>query len=129
MAQSAAVRPEAEVQHKRAMRPIDLVHLAKQCLGDHQLEHEILRMYDATVDSYMRRLKAATNTSDMALTLHSIRGASAGVGAFTIAELANVAECDLRAGQVVNPETLADLGLAVEEVRSFIGRVLSADPV
>ena len=33
-------------QERRAERPIDLVHLAKQCLGDEHLEYEVLRLYD-----------------------------------------------------------------------------------
>lgn len=127
MAQSAAVRSVPHVDFKRAMRPIDLVHLAKQCLGDARLEREILRMFDTTVESYMTRLRAATSDAEAVMALHSIRGASAGVGAFTIADLAKAGESELRAGRPLNTETVDDLAVAVEEVRAFITRVLSSE--
>ncbi len=41
----------------RPSRPIDLVHLAKQCLGDENLELEILRLFDTTLVTYMGRLR------------------------------------------------------------------------
>lgn len=110
------------------MRPIDLVHLAKQCLGDEGLEHEVLRLFDTTISTYFSRLVLATSDADLALNLHSIKGASAGVGAWTIADLAKAAETELQAGRPITPERIADLGIAVEEVRNFIARVLSDDP-
>ncbi|MEO9297531.1 Hpt domain-containing protein [Devosia alba] len=112
----------------RAARPIDLVHLAKQCLGDEHLEYEILRMYDTTVSTYFARLQLATSYDDLALNLHSIKGSSNGVGAFSVAGLAKAAESELLAGRPLAPERLDDLGLAIEEVRGFIARMLDSEP-
>jgi HPt (histidine-containing phosphotransfer) domain-containing protein len=58
--------------------------------------------------------------------LHTLRGAAAGVGAFGLAELARVAETELRAGVPVNPERIDDLNIAVEEVAAFIAARLEA---
>jgi HPt (histidine-containing phosphotransfer) domain-containing protein len=107
------------------MRPIDLVHLAKQCLGDENLELEILRLFDTTVKTYFSRLELAANFDDLALNLHSIKGAASGVGAWTIADLAKGCEAEMQAGRPLTPERIADLGIAVEECRSFITRMLS----
>lgn len=107
------------------MRPIDLVHLAKQCLGDENLEYEILRLFDTTVKTYFARLDQAVSYDDLALNLHSIKGAASGVGAWTIADLAKSCEVELQAGRPLTTERIADLGIAVEEVRSFITRMLS----
>ncbi len=125
---SAAVEKIVSFPHKRAMRPIDLVHLAKQCLGDEGLEHEILRLFDTTASTYFGRLMLATTDADLTLNLHSIKGAATGVGAWTIADLAKAAEAELQAGRPLAPERISDLGMAIEEVRSFIARVLSDEP-
>ena len=128
MAQSSAVAAIGPMSEKRAMRPIDLVHLAKQCLGDEHLEYEILRLFDTTMGVYFTRLMTAQTPEDLRLSLHSIKGASLGVGAFTIAEIAKAAEARLQADGVVSAEAVADLGVAVEEVRAFITEMLSKEP-
>lgn len=125
---SAATEKVVELPHKRATRPIDLVHLAKQCLGDEGLEQEVLRLFDATVDAYFGRMVLATSDAELATNLHSLKGAAGGVGAWTIADLAKAAEEELRAGRPVTPERIADIGVAVEEVRSFIARMVSDEP-
>lgn len=125
MAQSAVVHHLLPKVAKRPMRPVDLVHLAKQCLGDENLELEILRLFDTTLVTYFGRLKLASSFDDLAINLHSIKGASAGVGAWGIADLAAALEKDLRAGRPLTPERIDDLGMAVEEVRDFIARMLA----
>ena len=125
MAQKAFVEDALPKAAKRPMRPVDLVHLAKQCLGDENLELEILRLFDTTLVTYFDRLKLATSFDDLAINLHSIKGASAGVGAWGISELAMALEKDLRAGRPLTPERIDDLGIAIEEVRDFIARLLA----
>lgn len=126
--QSAAVEKLGPASHARPMRPIDLVHLAKQCLGDENLEYEILRLFDTTIGTYFDRLERAEGDAELALILHSMRSAATGVGAWTIADLAKAAEAELQAGQPIVPERIADLGLAVEEVRVSITRMLADAP-
>lgn len=128
MAQRATAEQIVDLPFKRSMRPIDLVHLAKQCLGDEHLEYEILRLFDTTVKTYFGRLEQALTFDEFALNLHSIKGAAGGVGAFTVSDLAKGCEIELQAGRPLNPERIADLGIAIEEVRSFITRMLSNEP-
>ncbi len=108
----------------KASRPIDLVHLAKQCLGDENLELEILRLFDKTMATYFDRLKHAASFDDLAVNLHALKGASAGVGAWAVADIAQVMEHELREGRPLAIERIDDLGVAVEEVRGFISRML-----
>lgn len=112
-------------QQRPSARPVDLVHLAKQCLGDENLEFEVLRLFDTTVSTYFARLEMAESFDDLAINLHSIKGASAGVGAWAVADLAAALEVELRAGRPLTAERVADLGMAVEEVRDFIARMLA----
>ena len=130
MAQNAvsAENPGAEVS-RRPARPIDLVHLARQCLGDAGLEQEILRLFDTTAKTYFARLQASTTFDDLALNLHSLKGAASGVGAWAIAELARAAETDLKAGRPLTPEQIDDIGVAVEEVSAFVTEMLSKEPI
>ena len=128
MASSAVTAKQVDpTPYERATRPIDLVHLAKQCLGDENLELEILRLFSTTVKTYFGRLELAASYDDLALNLHSIKGAASGVGAWTIADLAKGCEVEMQAGRPLSVERIADLGMAVEEVRNFISRMLSGD--
>lgn len=123
---SAAAQPEDAPQNQdRTYRPIDLVHLAKQCLGDAALELEILNLFDTTLLTYHERLRQAASADELALNLHAIKGAAAGVGAWTVAEMAAALEEELGAGQEPSAEKVDDLALAIEDVRGFIARTLA----
>lgn len=124
MATPAATIPAHDNRRVPQARPIDLVHLAKQCLGDEGLEKEILRLFDTTIATYLNRLQQAESFDDLSANLHAIKGASAGVGAWAVADMAKAMEDELRAARPVSPERIADLVLVVEDVRGFIGRML-----
>jgi HPt (histidine-containing phosphotransfer) domain-containing protein len=116
-----ASNPEAE-----AFAPIDVEHLSRQTLGDAGLEVEVLRLFDEMSHVYYRRLEHATTIEDLLVNLHTLKGAAAGIGAFGLAELARVAERELREGAPVNPERIDDLNVAVEEVSAFIQQRIRA---
>ena len=107
-------------------RPIDLEHLSKQTLGDPGLELEVLRMFDEMSHVYYHRLEESTTVPDLLRNLHTLKGAAAGIGAFGLADLARVAETELREGAPVNLERIDDLNVAVEEVSAFITQRLKA---
>lgn len=125
MAQKAFSEHGLSQRGSQLAGPIDHVHLAKQCLGDENLELEILRMYDPILVTYFGRMQKASSFDDLAVNLHSIRGASVGVGAWTVADLAASLEKDLRDGRPLSPERIDDLGIAIEEVRDYIARRLA----
>lgn len=126
--QAAKVEPASDTR-TRILRPVDLVHLAKQCLGDEALELEVLRLFDTTLRDYYGRLKLATGFDDLVLLLHSIKGAASGVGAWSIAELAKAMEDEIRNGRPLAQERIDDLGLVVEDVRDFINRMVAGETV
>lgn len=105
-------------------RPIDLVHLSKQSLGDPGLEDEILHMYDQMVLTQMSRIRESLEVDDILFCLHSLKGSSAGVGANNVAALAKAAEDEMQANKVLSHECLADLRMGVEEVRYYIAELL-----
>ncbi|MEO6012975.1 MAG: Hpt domain-containing protein [Devosia sp.] len=117
----------APVSNQEIRRPIDIEHLTRQTLGDSSLEMEVLRLFDEMSHVYYQRLESSTTVPDLLRNLHTLKGAASGVGAFALAELARVAETELRDGQAVNPERIDDLNMAVQEVSAFINARLKAE--
>jgi HPt (histidine-containing phosphotransfer) domain-containing protein len=119
-AKPAARHSTARSATTQSRGPIDLAHLHKQTLGDAGLELEVLRLFDDMSHTYYARLETSTTVEELVRNLHTLRGAAAGIGAFGLAELARVAEAELRSGAPVNPERIDDLHVAVEELSAFI---------
>lgn len=111
-------------RHPAILHPIDMGHLSRQTLGDPGLEEEVLRLFDQMARVYYGRLETSTTRSDLLTNLHTLKGAASGIGAFGLAELARVAETELRDGAPVNPERIDDLNVAVQEVSAFIAERL-----
>ncbi|SDG46197.1 Hpt domain-containing protein [Pelagibacterium luteolum] len=108
----------------RTNRPIDLVHLARQTMGDRALEHEVLRMFSGQVTAYFDRVRASGDTYEITLGLHTLKGASRGVGAVTLAALSEAAEHEFRDSGALDDETLDDLAMAVAEVCAYISAIV-----
>lgn len=126
---NTALAVPLEAPQKEIRRPIDLEFLSRQTLGDHGLEQEVLRLFDEMSRVYFGRLEVSTTIDELIVNLHTLKGAAAGIGAFGLADLARVAEQELRDGQPVNPERIDDLAVAVQEVSAFIGdRLDPLDP-
>jgi HPt (histidine-containing phosphotransfer) domain-containing protein len=107
--------------------PINVDYLAKQTLGDHGLEQEVLRLFDVMAQTYMERLEASTTREALLQHLHTLKGAAAGIGAFTLSEMAREVEAGLTSGDPIDPERIDDLRMAVEEVSAFISVRLEAE--
>jgi len=125
---TAVKKAADELQPIHKHRPIDMVHLSKQTLGDHGLETEVLRLFDQMSRVYFGRLEASTTEADVLRHLHTLKGAASGVGAWGIADLAKAAETQIREGGAVNPEQIDDLDIAVQECSAFIGDILANEP-
>ena len=121
---SYVVKPETSVEAPEGNRVLDLVHLARQSLGDPGLEKEILRIYSDASHAYCGRVQSARNLDELKISLHSLKGASAGVGATFVASAARAAEAELRETGDVCAETRADLAVTVEEVNTYISELL-----
>lgn len=128
MVQSTAGRgADGAARPRHIYRPIDMAHLARQTMGDHGLECEVLRMFDTMSQVYLGRLETSSNVDDLLRHLHTLKGAASGIGATRIAELARTAETDLRAGMPVNPESIDDIEMAVEECSAFVHELLEGE--
>jgi HPt (histidine-containing phosphotransfer) domain-containing protein len=70
-----------------AERPVDLVHLARQTLGDPDLEREILALFLTQIKAMAARLPDADASERMFL-VHGLKGTARSVGAFPLARTA-----------------------------------------
>ena len=122
----SAARREAE-------RPVDLVHLTRQCFGDKRLETELLRLFMRQARQIQGGLDADVGDDSVASLpagelLHTLVGSARVVGAHRVATLAEDCEARLR-GQ--HRSTLAEgdrvaVKAAVEEACGYIGGLLDA---
>ena len=128
MTQGNGGRQAAEAGRARLpRRPIDMAHLEKQALGDPGIGVEILRMFDEIVAVHFARLEHAVERADMLHHAHTIKAASAGVGAWTLAEHADELEREIADGGQRDPERVADLEMAIAEVHAFIADEIARD--
>ncbi|MCB1472959.1 MAG: Hpt domain-containing protein [Rhodobiaceae bacterium] len=73
-------------------KPVDLAHLARQTLGDVGLEREILSLFVVQSQVYLLRLQAAETVEEWRRAAHTIKGSARGIGAWSLAEVAEAAE-------------------------------------
>jgi HPt (histidine-containing phosphotransfer) domain-containing protein len=95
-------------------RPIDLVHLARQTMGDKALEVEVLQMFARQARRCIMEL-ASNDAAMIEATAHRLKGAAQAVGAFAVSAAAEVLETDGR-----NAASIANVGFAVIEAENFI---------
>ena len=74
--------------------PLDLVHLARQCLGDHELEAELLGLFRLQARALTAELSdgPALSLESKAKIAHKIRGSALAVGARRVASAARMLE-------------------------------------
>ncbi len=111
-----------------AERPIDLVHLSRQTFGDHDLERELLALFDAQAAQFARRLDepiAAEETVWRVELVHTLKGSSRAIGAFQVGRAAEAYEQALRAGDRVASAPRERLSAAIETARGAIAQLLA----
>ena len=106
-------------RHSVSSRPVDLVHLARQSLGDRSLELEILGLFASQSELYMSRLANAKTAEERKMAAHTILGSARGIGAWDVAKEAQAIELD---GKVKSD--LAGLRRAVDAANNYIQSIL-----
>lgn len=104
-------------------RPIDLVHLSRQTLGDRNLEIELLGLFERQAGMILRQLTQVTNPGDRRLRhdlAHTLKGSARAVGAGAVAAAAQTLEERLYggAGEVELQQVMATLGAAVTDAQA-----------
>ena len=97
--------------------PIDRTHLFKMTLGDHSLEGEVLRLFERQAEMLLGRMNPAEPARMKALA-HTLNGSARGIGAWRVAQAAQVIEA---AG-----DDIAALGSGLQALRAAIDEALGA---
>lgn len=72
--------------------PIDLDHLNQYVCGDKALLDEVLTIFDEQAGMWLARLDPALDDEDWRDAAHTLKGASRGVGSWTLGDLCEEAE-------------------------------------
>ncbi len=104
-------------------RPVDLVHLARHTLGNRDLEREILQIFVRQSALYMDRLRGAKTGTERQMAAHTIKGSARGIGAWEVADLAEVIESRNGAREAIKA-----LAASIEKTNRFISGLLSDYP-
>jgi HPt (histidine-containing phosphotransfer) domain-containing protein len=96
------------------VRPLDLVHLARQTGGDRGLENEILQLFRQQIGLCAAQLRM-TSGRERKLVAHTVKGSASAIGAFGLSKIA---------GQIEDAPSDAKLIAAAEteiaRIRDFI---------
>lgn len=93
--------------------PIDLDHLDQYICGDAALLDEVLTIFEEQALSWVEKLVPSLDDEQWAHAAHSLKGASRGVGAWAVGDLAEEAE-SLVGDDAVEKRAALVLKLAVE---------------
>jgi HPt (histidine-containing phosphotransfer) domain-containing protein len=113
----AFAKPGGERYGPSRRRPVDLVHLAAQTMGDRGLEQEVLALFVQQVSAARERLIAA-DAGERRMLAHTLKGSARGVGAFALADCAATIEADPADGS-----RIGHLSNLIDEVRDFIAAI------
>lgn len=97
-----------------ASKPIDFVHLARQTMGDKELEIEVLQLFTRNARTLLHDLSVCDNAGAKAIA-HRLKGSADAVGAFNVSAAAEAVE---NGGH--DSAALAKLATAVIEAENFI---------
>lgn len=103
----------------RAARIIDFDHLARQTMGDKDLETEVLRLFARQARICMDGIARAP-TKERRSIAHQLKGSARGVGAFAVAAAAETVEND--PGEDAHLEALANAVAAAENLICGLSR-------
>ncbi|MDM9621606.1 transcriptional regulator [Rhizobium sp. AC44/96] len=95
-------------------RPVDLVHLANQTMGDKALELEVLQMFARQARACLHEISSG-DAKTIAAAAHRLKGAAGSIGAFRVRAAAEALE--EHSGDAVS---IASVGVAVIEAENFI---------
>ncbi len=110
-------KPGGEVCVPSRQRPIDLVHLARQTMGDRDLEQEVLSLFLQQAVSVKDRI-AGAEPAQRKFLAHGLKGGARGVGAFAVADAAQKVEDEPQ-----DKGHLRRLAGRIDEVREFMASI------
>jgi HPt (histidine-containing phosphotransfer) domain-containing protein len=109
--------PGGESSGPAPSRPVDLVHLGRQTMGDRALEKEVLDLFVHQALQVRDRIVEVDVKGRLELA-HGLKGAARGVGAFDIADCAVEIE-----NRPQDQSALERLAALIDELRDFVAAI------
>jgi HPt (histidine-containing phosphotransfer) domain-containing protein len=94
-------------------RPIDLVHLARQTLGDRSLEREVLNLFVVQARSILTQMELTPPGKPRLELAHTLKGSARSVGAWHVATEAEACEALFEATEASWRGAIERLGQAI----------------
>ncbi|MFM8751472.1 Hpt domain-containing protein [Rhabdaerophilum sp.] len=110
----------ADVTAPSFERPVDLVHLARQTLGDRALEREVLSLFKVQTKVIIAQLHEIGDEKMRYDLAHTLKGSARAVGAWKVAEAAEACERASADKAAQWQEALADLAGRIETALAAI---------
>src|SRR5262245_34944391 len=82
------------------VEPVDREHLARQTLGDAELEREILALFRRQSGVMLCRLVAARGNEERRMAAHTLKGSARAIGAWRVAAAAEAVEAATQAADL-----------------------------
>jgi len=113
-------------QNDQIDRPVDLVHLSRQTLGNRELEREILRLFHKQSGIYLERMRHAKSAAEWREAVHTIKGSARGIGAWGVVSIAEKVE-KVAAARLKKQKTrmIAEFSGKLKDANAFIDGVLA----
>jgi HPt (histidine-containing phosphotransfer) domain-containing protein len=103
---------------------IDIEHLSRQTGGDLALERELLGLFAQQCVRHLRTIHSAEDPAARRDAAHTLKGAARAIGAWQVAEAADLVEQQLALPPCAKLENRMDaLALAAAEARAAIARL------
>ncbi len=121
---TASLTDPAQQATAKHPRPLDLVHLACQTLGNRELEAEVLRMFLRQSLVQLQQIATAQTPRELSAAAHQLLGSARAIGAWGVAECAEAIEQSTATGEHGLRPRLAALECAVAEANAFIRQLV-----
>lgn len=114
--------PDGWVDGGRKGLALDLGHLERQCMGDRDLEAEVLQQFRAQAATLIETLAQDGHLSCAAKAdiAHRLRGSALAIGAFAVAHAAAAVETSGRGGE--RPAQAVELSQAIVGLREAVAQ-------
>ena len=105
---------------------IDVDHLARMTLGEHDLERDVLQLFDLQAAILLARMTDGTPQA-VAVLAHTLNGSARGIGAWKVSQAAEALErAATGPAPVVSGDAIGRLSVAVAEAHAAISELLHA---
>lgn len=105
-------------------RPVDLIHLARQTLGDRALEREVLALFQVQARSILAQLAQAGEAGLRQDLAHTLKGSARAVGAWKVADASEACEILAVATDAEWRTGLSDLSARIDAALAAIEEII-----